>query len=493
MSVDILVVDDEDDIRNLMKGILEDEGYSVRTAHNSDKAYAAIEEHMPRLLILDIWLQGSEHDGMQILETVKSRHPFMPVLMISGHGTIETAVSAIKQGAYDFIEKPFKSDRLLLMIQRALENASLKLENASLRQKVDANYKLLGASPAVQGLQQVLKRVSPTNSRILLTGEPGCGKEVAARFVHHNSSRAAKPFMVLSCANLRPERLEIELFGVEGRGEGDAPYIGLLEKVNGGTLLLDEVSDMPLETQGKIVRVLQNQSFHKIGSEKPIEVDVRIIASTNKNLEQQIAEGRFRQDLYYRLNVVPVAVPTLRERQQDIPVLAQYFAENIASQSGMGIPSFHEKALKSMQKYSWPGNIRQLKNVVEWMMIMRGPSGEAGYDVADLPPEVSGLAGLDTGVTAALDKTLLLNDELMGLGLRDARESFEKLYLSAQIEKFNGNVSKTAQFIGMERSALHRKLKSLDIGLGERGGEDGEHADVAAPANETGEMKIKRA
>ena len=468
MSIDILIVDDEEDIRNLIKGILEDEGYSVRTAHNSEKAYAAITEHPPRLIILDIWLQGSEHDGLQILESVRQKHPFMPILMISGHGTIETAVNAIKQGAYDFIEKPFKSDRLLLMIRRALENAVLKQENASLRQKVDANYKLLGSAPATQSLKQVLKRVAPTNSRILLTGEPGSGKEVAARFVHLNSLRADEPFMVLSCANLRPERLEIELFGIEGRSDEDVAYIGLLEKVNGGTLLLDEVSDMPLETQGKIVRVLQNQSFHKIGGEKAIEVDVRIIASTNKNLEELISAGSFRQDLYYRLNVVPVEIPPLKDRTQDIPDLVQYFSENLSVSAGMSVPVFDPKAIAVMQKYSWPGNIRQLKNVVEWVMIMNGPASESGYGLAALPPEVSGLSLKRNSEESSSHSMEDLQNDLMELTLRDARESFERLYLTAQIERYDGNISKTAQFIGMERSALHRKLKSLDIVVGER-------------------------
>lgn len=480
MRTDILIIDDEEDIRNLIKGILEDEGYSVRTAHNSEKAYAAISENPPRLIILDIWLQGSEHDGLEILETVRENHPFMPILMISGHGTIETAVNAIKKGAYDFIEKPFKSDRLILMIKRALENAVLKQENASLRQKVDANYKLLGNAPATQSLKQVLKRVAPTNSRILLTGEPGSGKEVAARYVHLNSLRADESFMVLSCANLRPERLEIELFGVEGRSDGDIAYVGLLEKVNGGTLLLDEVSDMPLETQGKIVRVLQNQSFYKIGGEKAIEVDVRIIASTNKNLEDLIAAGAFRQDLYYRLNVVPVEIPPLRERTQDIPELVECFSENLSARAGVSIPGFDSEAMAIMQKYDWPGNIRQLKNVVEWVMIMNGSAGDNGYGLAALPPEISGMQKSSDDSSGHFIKDL--QHDLMALTLRDARESFERLYLSAQIEKYNGNISKTAQFIGMERSALHRKLKSLDIVVGDRDAMPEQNREEVAPS-----------
>lgn len=491
MSADILIVDDEDDIRNLIKGILEDEGYKVRTARNSEKAYEAIGEAIPDLVVQDIWLQGSEHDGLQILETIKERHPFMPFLMISGHGTIETAVSAIKQGAYDFIEKPFKSDRLILMIRRALEAASLKQENASLRQKVDANFRFLGNSPAASNLLQILKRVAPTNSRLLIAGEPGSGKEVAARFVHQNSSRAQKPFLVLSCANMRPERLEMELFGVaDNSGSGESAYTGILEKANGGTLLLDEVGDMPLETQGKIVRVLQNQSFSKIGGDKAIDVDVRIIASSNKSLEDQIAQGTFRQDLYYRLNVVPVQMPPLRERAADIPLMVSYFSENLAANFGVGVPVFSEEALQAMQRYSWPGNIRQLKNVIEWSMIMSAAVPEGGYGIDDLHPDVTGRSRRPATEAEKTD-VLAVKDELMGLPLREAREGFERLYLIAQIEKFGGNISKTAQFIGMERSALHRKLKSLEIAAGER--EEASSDKMAASSGEQEEQTRKRA
>lgn len=489
MSAEILVVDDEDDIRGLIKGILEDEGYKVRTAHNAGVAFESIKESPPALVILDIWLQGSTHDGIEILESIKKDHPDMPVLMISGHGTIETAVSTIKLGAYDFIEKPFKSDRLILMIQRALETASLKQENAKLRQKFDQSHKMLGSSSLSQNLMQILKRVGQTNSRVLLTGEPGSGKEVAARYLHSNSGRSDKPFMVLSCANLRPERLEVELFGAEDGVMGEPAYTGILERANGGTLLLDEVADMPAETQGKIVRVLQNQSFNKIGGNTPIDVDVRIIASTNKNLEAMIESGDFRQDLYYRLNVVPVTVPPLRERLQDVPPLVAYFSEMLANSFGVNVPVFSKKAMIAMQSYAWPGNIRQLRNVVEWVMIMNGSvQGAQEYDVTALPPEIS---GLKPSSKKDGDHTLSLvaETDLIDLSLRDARESFEKIYLSSQIKRFGGNISKTAQFIGMERSALHRKLKSLDIVFGEK---DDEQSGSPADAESTAQIDKKK-
>ncbi len=444
-KADILIVDDEADIRKLIRGILEDEGYATRSAPGAKEAYGEISKNRPDLIVLDIWLQGSEHDGLQILAKVKADHPHIPILMISGHGTIETAVSSIKQGAYDFIEKPFKSDRLLLMIRRALETAELRRENAALKSKNEKLWDLVGHSPATEELRRVIERVAPTNSRVLVTGEAGAGKEVVARNIHKFSGRAGKPFLVLNCATLGPERLEDELFGA-----GTAQ--GALEQADGGTLLLDEVADMPLETQGKIVRVLQEQNFSR-GTEK-IEVDVRIIASTSRDLEAAIEAGKFRQDLYYRLNVVPVRTPSLRERREDIAELAAFFADEISKQSGIAPRVFGESALAVMRAYGWPGNIRQLRNIVEWALIMRG--GDAQKEIAreNLPPEISGVSVSADGSN---------NAELMGLPLREARELFERDYLQAQIERFGGNVSKTAEFVGMERSALHRKLKSLQL------------------------------
>jgi two-component system nitrogen regulation response regulator NtrX len=446
---DILIVDDEADIRKLIRGILEDEGYKTRSAADAKQAYEEISKTIPDLIVLDIWLQGSEHDGLQILAKVKKDYPNIPILMISGHGTIETAVSSIKQGAYDFIEKPFKSDRLLLMIRRALETAELRRENESLKRKSERTWSLIGNSPAMQELRDIIERVAATNSRILITGEAGVGKEVVARNIHALSPRASAAFHVLSCATLSPERLEVELFGSSETGLN----IGILEQANGGTLLLDEVADMPLETQAKIVRVLQEQSFNRVGGQQKVEVDVRIIASTNRDLEAAIEEGKFRQDLYYRLNVVPVRVPSLRERREDIAELLNHFADEVSKQSGVAKGQFSEEAIAKLGAYNWPGNIRQLRNIVERALIMRGSDGQKMITEENLPAEVTG--GMISGGND--------NSELMGLPLREAREMFERDYLKAQIERFAGNVSKTAEFVGMERSALHRKLKSLQL------------------------------
>ncbi len=466
MNENILIVDDEPDIRNLIKGILEDEGYKVQQAGTAKQAYEIIEKSVPDLIIQDIWLQGSDHDGLQILANIKKRYPHLPMVMISGHGTIETAVSAIKQGAYDFIEKPFKSDRLLLMIRRALENASLRQENEQLKKKVAKPAKMVGQSPAMQGLRQMMERVAPTNSRILLTGEPGCGKDIAARTIHTMSNRASRPYLVINCATLRPERLEMELFGSDEPG---TETTGVIEQADKGTVLLDEVSDMPIETQGKIMRVLQEQRFTRVGGQKEIEVDVRIIASTNRNLEKAIGEGRFRQDLFYRLNVVPVSIPPLRDRVQDIHPLLDYFVQEISAQSGIPPRAFTPQALAALQTYTWPGNIRQLRNVVEWAMIMKGTDGQDDFDVVDLPPEITGQGFSD-------ESEVRQNGNFIMMPLREAREVFERDYLQSQINRFGGNISKTAQFIGMERSALHRKLKSLQIINGEREEESEEPA-----------------
>ena len=456
MAKEILIIDDEADIRNLIQGILEDEGYVTRQAGNATQAFASIAERAPSLVILDVWLQNSEFDGLAILEQIKKDHPNMPVVMISGHGTIETAVTAIRQGAYDFIEKPFKTDRLLVMIERALETSRLRLENESLRQKAHPTSALEGTSHAVQSLLATLNKVAPTKSRVLITGTSGSGKEVAARFIHKNSTRAQGSFVVLNCAILNPDRIEIELFGSEEKG---IIHQGVLERADGGTLLLDEVADMPLETQGKIVRALQDQTFTRIGGNEQIKVDVRILASTGKNLLEATKSGDFREDLYYRLNVVPVQIPTLRERMEDIPRLIEIFMEQNATQTGLHKRAISASALMALQAYSWPGNVRQLKNLIEWLMIMGGNNPEA-IQTEDLPPEISQIvpASLKTEWGA----------DLISLPLREAREVFEREYLLSQVNRFGGNISKTAQFVGMERSALHRKLKSLNITTSER-------------------------
>lgn len=456
MTADILIIDDESDIRSLIQGILEDEGYHTREAATDEKAYAQLAEKAPDLVVLDIWLKGSKDDGLGILEKIRKVHPYLPVLMISGHGTIETAVSAIKQGAYDFIEKPFKSDRLLLMIERALETARLRKENESLRSKAQGPSELIGDSSAMTALRQALSRVAQTNSRVLITGEPGTGKDLAARFIHRHSQRASGSFMVLNCAIMLPERLEMELFGTEDGVMGEPFREGILAQADGGTLLLDEVADMPLETQGKIVRVLQEQRFRRIGGTEEIEVDVRIIASTNKNLKEAMEVGNFRQDLYYRLNVVPVEMPPLRDRLQDIAPLAAYFGALYSQQAGRNPCRFDDSAIAAMQAYEWPGNVRQLRNAVEWCIIMGPGAGDDLIRSAHLPPDITLLPAEGHGEGHR-------STDLVSLPLREAREAFERDYLAAQIKRFGGNVSKTADFVGMERSALHRKLKQLSI------------------------------
>ena len=460
MASDILIVDDEPDIRKLIRGILEDEGFAVREAGSAKEAYSAVEDVIPALVVQDIWLQGSADDGLDILKKLKKQNPDLPFVMISGHGTIETAVSAIKDGAYDFIEKPFKSDRLIMMVRRAIENAALKRENAALRMRASAQVdELLGDSQTMQQVRQVIERAAPSSSRILITGEAGVGKDVAARQIHNESNRKDAPYVVLNCATLRPERLEIELFGIEaGVQKGEAEHVGVLEQARGGTLLLDEVADMPLETQNKIIRALQEEAFSKIGSQNTIPMDVRVLATTNKDLKKEIEQGRFREDLYYRLNVVEVHIPALSQRSEDVTVLAQHFLSELRHAENAKGTEFGPTALKMLKGYKWPGNVRQLKNVIEWLHIMHGNAIDKKVSAEHLPPEITGMkASADSSSGSGVQ------DSLMEMPLRDAREAFERDYLLSQVERFDGNISKTAQFVGMERSALHRKLKSLEI------------------------------
>jgi two-component system, NtrC family, nitrogen regulation response regulator NtrX len=456
MAHDVLVVDDEADIRALICGILDDEGYETRGAGGSSEALAAIRTRRPSLVILDIWLQGSELDGLEILKIIRRDTPNVPVLMISGHGTIETAVAAIKIGAYDFIEKPFKTDRLLLFVERAIEAARLKRENEELRLRAGGDEELIGASAKMSQLRQGVDRVAPTGSRILISGPPGAGKEVVARLVHKRSRRVEGPFIVLDSARLAPERFEIELFGGEAGAAGpDSPRsIGLFEQAHGGTLFLDEVADMPAETQGKIVRALQDQTFNRVGGGK-VTVDVRVIASTSHELPLDIAGGRFREDLYYRLAVVPIAVPPLIERREDIPLLASHLMQRAATAARIAPRAFGDDALAALQSYDWPGNVRQLRNVIEWLLIMAAGESHQPIRADMLPTEIGGAGpGAARGDRAA---------EMMSLPLREAREMFERDYLLAQVSRFGGNISRTAAFVGMERSALHRKLKSLGL------------------------------
>ncbi|HIN21815.1 MAG TPA: sigma-54-dependent Fis family transcriptional regulator [Rhodospirillales bacterium] len=457
MAHDILIVDDEADIRVLTSGILQDEGYQTREAAGSADALSAVEARRPSLVLLDIWLQGSEMDGLGILKVLKRDHPAIPVLIMSGHGNIETAVTAIKDGAYDFIEKPFKANRLIVLVDRAIEADRLRRENEELRLRAGTANELIGQSQAIREVKESIDRVAPVNSRVLITGPAGSGKEVVARMLHSKSQRAKSPFVVVNCATMLPERFEIELFGAENPSAEieTQQKVGTFEAAHNGTLFLDEVADMPLETQGKIVRVLQEQIFERVGGTTRVEVDVRVVAASTADLAEEIDAGRFREDLFYRLNVVPIEVPPLKKRPDDIPLLAQHFMERAATATGRPHREVNADALAVLQAYPWPGNVRELRNVIERLLIMApdDPSKSIGIDM--LPPEINA----DTPVSGNMAGKM----EIMGLPLRDAREIFEREYLMAQVTRFGGNISKTAEFIGMERSALHRKLKSLGM------------------------------
>ena len=454
MASDILIVDDETDIREIVSGILSDEGHGTRTAKNSDEALNAVKARRPSLVFLDIWLQGSKLDGLQVLEVIKQDHPQLPVVMISGHGNIETAVSAIKLGAYDFIEKPFKADRLVLIAERALENSRLKREVSDLRARGGGTNKMVGKSSSVNQLRQVIDRVAPANSRIMITGHAGAGKELTARMIHDASSRSNGPFVVVNAATITPETMEQELFGNEGLN-GAARHVGKLEESHGGTLYIDEIADMPKETQGKILRVLVEQSFNRVGGVAKVNVDVRIISSSARDLATLITEGAFREDLFHRLSVVPIRVPSLSERRDDIPELISFFMDQMTTTAGLPRRKIADDAMAILQSHDWPGNIRQLRNNVERLMILATGDAETEVTADMLPSEVGALVpATPTGAGG---------EKLMSLPLRDAREVFEREYLMAQVSRFGGNISRTAEFIGMERSALHRKLKSLGI------------------------------
>jgi two-component system nitrogen regulation response regulator NtrX len=453
MALEVLVVDDEADIRELVSGVLEDEGYAVRTAADSTAAIDAIDDRRPSLVLLDVWLQGSKMDGLQLLEQIKKRDPTLPVLMISGHGNLDTAVAAIREGAVDFIEKPFKADRLLHLVGRATETDRLRREVANLRTQLGPDDQLEGTSVAINTVRATLKRVAPTGSRVMLTGPAGVGKEIAARMIHNWSPRASAPFIVLSAAMMSPERVEEELFGSE---QGGVSRPGLLEQAHGGTIFLDEIADMPATTQAKILRVLTDQSYTRVGGQRPVKVDVRVLSATSRNLADEIAAGRFREDLYYRLNVVPVRLPPLRERREDIPELVNHFLARFAAERRIQTPELSKEAIAALQAHDWPGNVRQLRNIIERTLILTPGDRVGCIEVDLLPPEIidsQGSAGLG-GASMAI----------MGSPLREARESFEREYLKIQIRRFSGNISRTASFIGMERSALHRKLKALGLG-----------------------------
>lgn len=457
MKPDILIVDDEADIRTLIAGLLQDEGYDTQEAGHSDEALAEVEKRRPSLVLLDIWLQGSTLDGLGILRELKRDYPSLPVLMMSGHGTVETAVQAIQDGAYDFIEKPFKSDRLLFLVERALEAEQLRRENQELRLSSGRTDELIGGSTAIRDLGAAVTRVAPANSRVFISGPAGSGKEVVARQIHKQSRRSNGPFIVVNCATMVADHVEGTLFGTELPGAGQIPDVrpGLFEMAHNGTLFLDEVSDMPLETQGKIIRVLQDQIFQRIGGTSEINVDVRVIATSTRDMSGEISSGRFREDLYYRLNVVPLEIPALKDHPEDIALLARYFMERAADATGRPLRTIGDDAIAALQAHDWPGNVRELKNIIERLLIMAPGDTDEAIGLSMLPPEISSDAPVPRADTG--------NQEIMGLSLREAREIFEREYLAAQVMRFGGNISKTADFVGMERSALHRKIKSLGI------------------------------
>ncbi len=452
MALDILVVDDEQDIRELVAGVLSDEGYECRTAGDSTSALRMVDERRPSLVLLDVWLHGSPMDGLEVLDAIKQREPELPVIIFSGHGNIDTAVSAVSRGAMDFIEKPFEAERLLLLVERATETERLRRENARLREGFNSTEEFNGNSNAINQVRATLKRVANTGSRVLISGPGGAGKEVAARLLHAWSPRAANAFVTVNSARITPERFEQELFGEEAEGKLVRP--GLLEMADGGTLYLDEVADMPLSTQARILRVLTDQSFVRVGGSRQVGVDVRVVSSTARDLEAEIEEKKFREDLFYRLNVVPIAIPSLSERRDDIPALANHFFTRYAREQGLQPPTVSPEAAAALQAYDWPGNVRQLRNVVERTVILAPRDKFGKIDPDMLPAEITG--GSEDGGGGI--------SSLMGVPLREARESFEREYLRIQIRRFSGNISKTAGFIGMERSALHRKLKILGMG-----------------------------
>ncbi|WP_282095499.1 sigma-54-dependent transcriptional regulator [Epibacterium ulvae] len=447
---DILIVDDERDIRELISDILEDEGFTTRKAANSDECMSQLDQEAPSLLILDIWLKDSQMDGIDILKTVKRDMPEIPVVIISGHGNIEIAVAAIRQGAYDFIEKPFNIDQLMVVIKRAMEASRLRRENSSLRRKESGASDMIGASAAYRGLIGQLDKVTKSNGRVMLAGPAGSGKEIAARYIHAHSNRASAPFVTVNCANIEPDRMEEVLFGKESGERGIEP--GLLEQASGGVVFFDEVADMPLGTQSKILRVLVDQQFQRVGGSENVRVDLRVISSTNRDLEQEIAAERFRQELYHRLNVVPIHVPSLEDRREDIPLLASHFLKHFNEMQGLPLRKLSEEAEALLQTMIWPGNVRQLKNMIERVLIL-GDTAEL-IEARDLPREDE---------KPNQDGRVVLSGALATLPLREAREAFEREYLLTQINRFGGNISRTASFVGMERSALHRKLKSLGV------------------------------
>jgi two-component system nitrogen regulation response regulator NtrX len=465
MMSDILIVDDERDIRELISDILEDEGFTTRLAGGSEDCMAEIGRGLPALIVLDIWLKDSAMDGIDILSHVKREHPEVPIVIISGHGNIEIAVAAIKQGAYDFIEKPFNIDQLMVVIRRAMETSRLRRENQELRRGETGEVEMIGDCGTFRALRSQLDKVTKSNGRVMLTGQPGSGKETAARYIHANSDRSGAPFVSVNCAAVAPDQMEDMLFGRETEGRGVAP--GLLEEADGGVIYFDEIADLPAGTQSKILRVLVDQKFQRVGGSDKVQVDLRVISATGRDLKAEIEAGRFRQELYHRLNVVPIHVPSLEDRREDIPRLAEYFIARLHEEQGLPRRALSEEAGALLQTMPWPGNVRQLKNVVERILILGDSQDPIG--TREIP------AGGETG--ASDEDRVILSGALATLPLREARELFEREYLLTQINRFGGNISRTANFVGMERSALHRKLKSLGVVTSNKAGARIAHVD----------------
>ena len=447
---DILIVDDERDIRELISEILIDEGYQTRLSGSADECLQELKKSVPGLLILDIWLKDNEMDGIDILVKAKREFPQVPVVIISGHGNIEIAVAAIKQGAYDFIEKPFNIEQLLVVVRRAMETSRLRQENFELKRKDTPISVMVGESNVFKNFLANLDKVTKTNGRVFLTGGSGSGKEMAARYIHANSERASKPFVIVNCASIAPDRMEDVLFG---RDAGTSlPSDGLLSQADGGVIYFDEIADMPLDTQSKILRVLVDQKFQRVNGKSEVRVDLRVISSTSQDLREAIKQRSFREELYHRLNVVPINVPSLSQRLEDIPLLFEHFAKTFHETQGLNFRQLSLEASTMLQTMAWPGNIRQLKNMVERVLILG--DGQGDVSIEELPSE-----------TNSTNENLnnVASGPIATMPLREAREAFEREYLVTQINRFNGNISKTAKFVGMERSALHRKLKSLGV------------------------------
>ena len=457
MSASILVVDDEEAIRTSLRSILEDEGYDVSVAANGVEALKIYGTDPPDLMILDIWMP--EMDGLETLRRVKEFVPTTQVMMISGHGSIETAVKAIKLGAYDYIEKPLSLENVTLRVKHALEQFRLAQENRSLRTKVQQKFELVGQSPAMQRLRELIQTAGPTNSRVLIGGENGTGKELVARAIHMHSTRSDHPFVAVNCAAIPETLIESELFGHEKGSFTGATSMkrGQFEQADGGTLFLDEIGDMSLSTQAKVLRALQEQQFTRVGGTKLMKVDVRVLAASNKDLEKEIGKGHFREDLYYRLNVVPIIVPPLRERREDIPALVRHFMKTHVEEQGLRMKEVSPEAMAVFQQYEWPGNIRELRNLIERLMIM-----VPGF-VIEASQVTLSLQGRTVGVAPASNHAAnpLLTKSYDSL--RDARNAFEKEYISRKLREHHWNISRTAEDLKIERSHLHRKIKLLDV------------------------------